>query len=69
MKHLLVLISLMFVFLAFFFSVNMYLTVKEIEREVTVLHSIQKNQIENLEKEIRLLKTDVDITQNGFREE
>lgn len=69
MKHLLVLISLMFVFLAFFFSVNMYLTVKDLEHEVTVLHSIQKNQIENLEKEIRLLKTDIDILQYGYKEE
>lgn len=69
MKHLLVLISLMFVFLAFFFSVNMYLTVKDLEHEVTVLHSIQKSQIENLEKEIRLLKTDIDILQYGYKEE
>ena len=41
----------------------------ELEVEYTALHEIQAVQIENLEKEVRLLKTDIDILQYGYREE
>ena len=41
----------------------------ELEAEIRALHEIQAVQIEQAEKDIRLLKTDVDIIQYGYREE
>ena len=41
----------------------------ELEAEIRALHEIQATQIEQMEKDIRLLKTDVDIIQYGYREE
>lgn len=41
----------------------------ELEAEIKALHKIQAIQIEQMEKDIRLLKTDVDIIQYGYREE
>lgn len=41
----------------------------ELEAEIRALHEIQSVQIEQAEKDIRLLKTDVDIIQHGYREE
>ena len=68
MKNLLVLINTMFLLLTLVFALNMYMKADELESEVKALHTIQKTQIEELEKEIRLLKTDIDIMQNGFSE-
>ena len=41
----------------------------ELEAEIKALHEIQATQIEQMEKDIRLLKTDVDIIQYGYKEE
>ena len=41
----------------------------ELEAEIRALHEIQAVRIEQAEKDIRLLKTDVDIIQYGYREE
>lgn len=41
----------------------------ELEAEIEALHKIQATQIEQVERDIRLLKTDVDIIQYGYREE
>ena len=41
----------------------------ELEAEIEALHKIQATQIEQVEKDIRLLKTDVDIIQYGYKEE
>lgn len=66
MKHLLVLLNLIVAFLALIFASNMYLKVNELEDEVMVLHTIQKKQIEELNKDIRVLKTDMDVMFYGF---
>ena len=68
MKHLLVLLNLTVAFLALIFALNMYLKVTELENEVTVLHTIQKKQIEELNKDIRVLRTDMDVMFYGFEE-
>jgi hypothetical protein len=44
----------------------MYLTVKELESEIVEVQTIQNAEIEKLEKEIRMMKTDIDICINGF---
>ena len=41
----------------------------ELEAEIRALHEIQAIQIEQAEKDIRLLQTDVDIIQHGYKEE
>ena len=69
MKHLLVLLNLTVAFLALIFALNMYLKVEDLEHEVTVLHTIQKKQIEELNKDIRVLKTDIDVMFYGFEGE
>ena len=66
MKHLLVLLNLTVAFLALIFALNMYLKVEDLEHEVTVLHTIQKKQIEELNKDIRVLRTDMDVMFYGF---
>lgn len=66
MKHLLVLLNLTVAFLALIFALNMYLKVTELENEVTILHTIQKKQIEELNKDIRVLRTDMDVMFYGF---
>lgn len=66
MKHLLVLLNTMIIVLILMFSVNMYLTVKELEKEITDVQQIQNAEIEELKKEIRVMKTDLDIFSNGY---
>ena len=41
----------------------------ELEAEIRALHEIQAVQIEQAEKDIRLVKTDIDIIQHGYKEE
>ena len=65
-KQSLTLLGTLLVFLALIFSVNMYLKVEDLEHEVTVLHTIQKKQIEELNKDIRVLRTDMDVMFYGF---
>ena len=66
MKHLFMLLNGMLLFLTFIFALNMYLTVKELESEIVEVQTIQNAEIEKLEKEIRMMKTDIDICINGF---
>ena len=66
MKHLLVLLNSMIIALILLFAVNMYITVKELETEIVEVQKIQDAHIEELEKEIRVMKTDIDIFINGF---
>jgi cell division protein FtsB len=56
----------MLLFLTFIFALNMYLTVKELESEIVEVQAIQNAEIEKLEQEIRMMKTDIDICINGF---
>ena len=69
MKHLLVLLNTLVLILALMFALNMYLTVAEMEKELQAVQKINDTRIEELNKEVRLLKTDVDIIQYGFEKE
>ena len=42
--------------------------VNDLEKELQNVQSLNNYKIEQLEKEIRLLKTDIDITKYGFED-
>ena len=57
---------LIFILLLIVMYLNMNTAFREMEAECEVREMIHQQEKEELEKEIRLLKTDIDILQNGF---
>ena len=68
MKNLLALLNSMLLVLALVFAINMYLKADEMEKELRAVQVINDTRIEELSKEIRVLKTDIDVIQYGFDE-
>ena len=57
---------LIFILLLIVMYLNMNTAFREMEAEREAKEVIHQQEKEELEKEIRLLKTDIDILQNGF---
>ena len=52
-----------------FLMINFNFNITELKNEISYENIIRDKKIEELEKEIRILKTDIDIIQYGFEEE
>ena len=52
-----------------FLMINFNFNITELKNEISYENIIRDKKIEELEKEIRILKTDIDIMQYGFEEE
>ena len=57
---------LIFILLLIVMYLNMNTAFREMEAECEAKEMIHQQEKEELKKEIRLLKTDIDILQNGF---
>ena len=51
-----------------FLMINFNFNITELKNEISYENIIRDKKIEELEKEIRILKTDIDIMQYGFEE-
>lgn len=69
MRKLMIFLNMLILLLTMMFALNMYLTVNEIGEELNAERKTNDRRIEELEKEIRVLKTDIDILQYGFEKE
>lgn len=65
--------TVLLLFVVFFLPIILYTKLivdfEELENEFTAERVIKDKKIEELEKEIRILKTDVNILQYGFEKE
>lgn len=65
--------TILLLFVVFFLPIILYTKLivdfEELENEVATERVIKDKKIEELEKEIRILKTDVNILQYGFESE
>jgi len=66
MKKILIFLNVMFLVLVVAFTANIFLTSIEMEEELIAQRKITDRQISELQKEIRLLKMDVYILENGY---
>lgn len=66
MKKILIFLNVLFLVLMVAFTANIFLTSVEMEEELIAQRKITDRQISELQKEIRLLKMDVYILQNGY---
>ena len=68
MKKILIFLNVLFLVLMVAFTANIFLTSIEMEEELIAQRKITDRQISELQKEIRLLKMDVYILENGYEE-
>lgn len=68
MKHMSVYLFVCLVFINLLFWIEVDTKQREVKSETEVRILRMEQTIEKQEKEIRLLKQDVDILQNGYRE-
>lgn len=68
MKHFYYVMTLILFVLACLFWIDSTARYKDFTEKVEVEMSAKELRIQQLEKEVRLLKTDVDILENGFPE-
>ena len=66
MKKILIFLNVLFLVLIVAFTANIFLTSVEMEEELIAQRKTTDRQISELQKEIRLLKMDVYILQNGY---
>ena len=66
MKKILIFLNVLFLVLMVAFTANIFLTSIEMEEELVAQRKITDRQILELQKEIRLLKMDVYILENGY---
>lgn len=67
MKGLMTLLNIFLLTLIIAFCANAYITSVENAKEIAGQRQITDRQIEELEKEIRILKTDMQILEEGTR--
>lgn len=67
MKGLMTLLNILLLTLIIAFCANAYITSVENAKEIVRQRQITDRQIEELEKEIRVLKTDMQILEEGTR--
>lgn len=67
------LVTILLLFIVFFLPIILYTKLicdfEDLENELTIERIIKDKKIEELEKEIRILKQDIQILQYGFIEE
>ena len=68
MRNILILFNILLFILLLGFCANAYINSTENARELLEQRKITDRQIEELEKEIRVLKTDINIIQYGYEE-
>ena len=69
MKHFFSCIVLILIVIIILFGIETISRYKEIETKMQIMEYQQGLKISELEREIRLLKTDIQILQNGFENE
>lgn len=66
MKKTLIFLNMLLLVLMVVFTANIFLNSIEMEEELTAQRKITDKQISELQKEIRLLKMDIYILENGY---
>lgn len=68
MKHIYGLLTVLLFVLALLYWIDSTTRYRDFTQRVEAENMAKELRIEQLEKEVRLLKTDLDIKENGFRE-
>lgn len=68
MKHIYGLLTALLFVLALLYWIDSTARYKDFTQKLEAENMAKELRIEQLEKEVRLLKTDLDIKENGFRE-
>ena len=69
MKHFFSCVVLFLVVIIILFGIDVNSRYRELEVRIQIMEFQEGQKIQELEKEIRLLKTDISIMENGFENE
>ncbi len=69
MKHFFSCVVLLLIVIMLLFGIEIITRCKETETKLQIVEYEKEQEIEELRKEIRLLKTDISIMQKGFENE